>query len=140
MLTEICQEIRNWFKQSSYRGKFVIRDGAINLNGTGLKDGQYIRIIGSTFNDGVWQYPTQTLQDEVFEGVVWGLRIPPAFLSLVQQIEEWQGQYGGVDALSPYNSESFGGYSYSKSTGANGEATTWKNAFARQLNLWRKIL
>lgn len=142
MLTEICQEIRNWFKQSSYYGKFTITDGIIDLselNGA-IKDGQYIRIIGSTFNDGVWQYPTQTLQDEVFEGVVWGLRIPPAFLSLVQQIEEWQGKYGGVDALSPYNSESFGGYSYSKSTGANGEATTWKNAFARQLNLWRKIL
>lgn len=142
MLTEICQETRNWFKQSSYYGKFTITDGIIDLselNGA-IKDGQYIRIIGSTFNDGVWQYPTQILQDETFDGCVWGLGIPPAFLKLASEIEDWQKKYGDVNKLTPYDSESFGGYSYTKSTGANGESISWKNMYSSQLNRWRKIL
>ena len=145
MLTEICQEIRNWFKQSSYYGKFTITDGIIDLselNGA-IKDGQYIRIIGSTFNDGVWQYPTQILQDETFEGTVWALNIPLAVLKLSEDIDAWEKKYNNPEspAVSPYQSESFGGYSYSKaSSGSSGNMVTWKSVFADKLNRWRKIL
>ena len=147
MLTDLCQELRNWFCSAKYKGKFNIRNGQIDLNEMltdgAIKDGQYIRIIGSTFNDGVWQYPTQILQDETFEGVVWALNIPLAVLKLSEDIDAWEKKYNNPDspAVSPYQSESFGGYSYSKaSSGSSGNMVTWKSVFADKLNRWRKIL
>ena len=59
---------------------------------------------------------------------------------------EWSDKYLGVDsaAMSPFNSESFGGYSYSKSGGSSSSGNvdlsgTWQGAFADRLNNWRKI-
>jgi hypothetical protein len=83
------------------------------------------------------------LKDEVFEGSLWLMAIPQAFLDLVEEIDAWQKKNGAVDsaAMSPFNSESFGGYSYSKGVGSSGGglATTWQAAYAARLNAWRKI-
>lgn len=154
ILTEVCQEIRNWFdrNQSKYYGKITISGGVLSVedDSFGLQAGQYYRIIGSLFNDGVHKYDdSDTLTDEdTFEGAVWSMAIPPAVVALAKDIEDWQAKYGGVDsqAMSPFNSESFGGYSYSKSGGGsgasstNGGAGTWQGVFAKRLNAWRKIL
>ena len=80
------------------------------------------------------------LTDEIFDGVIWLMAIPKAFLDLVKEIEDWQKKNGAADsaAMSPFNSESFGGYSYSKGTGG-GTATTWQTIYASHLNIWRKI-
>lgn len=73
------------------------------------------------------------------------MAIPPAMLSLSEEIDAWQTKHGGVDstAMSPYNSESFGGYSYSKSSGGSAESGGgfggWQSAFANRLNPWRKL-
>jgi hypothetical protein len=151
MLTEICQEIRNWFDrdQDKYYGEFTISEGAItSVAEMGLKDGQYYRIIGSTFNDGVHRNDhTEELVDETFNGSVWAMAVPPAVILLNQEIEEWQEKNGGVDSqnMGPFQSESFGGYSYSKgsygssSNGTSGPGATWKSMFADRLNRWRKI-
>lgn len=147
MLTEICQELRNWFDrgQPKYFGKFTVSDGTITGNGISLQDGQYFRIVGSVFNDGVHLFPASSLVDEVFEGSVWAMAVPPAVIALANEIEEWQKKYGGVGSvlMSPYQSESFGGYSYSKSGGGSGDGTslsgTWQGAFSSRLNRWRKI-
>jgi glycosyltransferase involved in cell wall biosynthesis len=43
---------------------------------------------------------------------------------------------------SPYSSESFGGYSYSKASGTDNhgnDVTSWQSKFASRLNHWRKI-
>lgn len=148
MLTEICHELKNWFDKSRYFGTFVISDGSIVSRNDGtmdLQDGQYFRIIGSIFNDGVHQYPTTDLVDEEFEGAVWALAIPADFLAIVSEIEAWVAKYGAVDsaAMSPFSSESFGGYSYSKSGGGSSDsasgAGSWQSAFGSRLNKWRKI-
>ena len=79
-----------------------------------LQDGQYYLVSGSIFNDGVYQYHkgnTAPLQEETFNGVVVPLAIPKPFLSLVDEISEWQAKNGNLGA---YQSESFGGYSYSR--------------------------
>lgn len=153
-LTEICQELRNWFDtyQDKYTGDFVITDGVISGDSEfELKPNQYYRIIGSTFNDGVHKYAENvdgdSLVDEEFNGVIWAMAVPPAVVALAAEIDEWIGLYGGVNSvnMSPYNSESFGGYSYSKSGGGSGSGTsggnggTWQAAFASRLNKWRKI-
>lgn len=142
ILTELCQELRNWFdrNQPKYYGDFKIEDGALVLP---LKDGQYFRIIGSLLNDGVHQYG-DVLVDEEFSGAVWSMAIPPAVLSLAKEIEDWISKYGDV-MTSPFSSESFGGYSYSKAQGyagsnGGGMLSTWQAVFADRLNRWRKIL
>ena len=99
-----------------------------------LQDGQYFRILGSVYNDGVYQYPA-VLTDEVFEGQIWAMRVPPAFIALSGEIDE----YITKNAESPYTSESFGGYSYTKATGESGAPLTWRDVFASRLNAWRKL-
>ena len=139
MLTEICQEIRNWFDVERKFGEFTIADGHITVDG--LQDGQYFRIIGSVFNDGV-HTAADTLHDEVFDGAVWLMAVPPDVIELADSISAWVAQYGAA-VTSPFASESFGGYSYSMGSrnGASGSvsAPTWQSTFAKSLNRWRKI-
>ena len=150
MLTELCQELRNWFDrdQPKIKGEFVIVDGKISNDDFDkvIQTGQYFRIMGSVFNDGVHKYSDDlTLDDETFSGTVNLMAIPKAVIQLADDITAWQSKYGSVDSvnMSPYSSESFGGYSYSKSGGgsssAGASAGTWKDAFASRLNMWRKI-
>ena len=145
MLTELCQELRNWFDVDRREGTFTISGGTLTADF--LQQGQYYRILGSVFNDGVHMYGVrkqgdtpETLHDETFEGEVWALGIPEAVLSLDKDIDTWVQKYG-VDsaAMSPYTSESFGGYSYTKGQSGGTEAGGWKAVFAGSLNRWRKI-
>lgn len=144
MLTELCQELHNWFDRERYTGTFTIAGG--NITADFLKSGQYFRVMGSVFNDGVHCYPATELHDEEFDGSVWALAIPKAVQDLAEEIDGWREKYEGADsaALSPFQSESFGGYSYSKgsygsSSGGSSSAPSWKTVFASRLNMWRKI-
>ena len=143
MLGEVCQEINNWFDKKRYFGEFVISDGVLQPGDFELLNGQYFRIIGSTFNDGVYQYPAEKLADETFSGAIWAMAVPPAVIAISNEIEDWVNKY--TDAMnSPYQSESFGGYSYTKKSssgfsGSDSSTTTWQGVFASRLNRWRKI-
>ena len=139
MLEQVLMNIRNWFpvKGGIYSGTFTIKDGGITL--PFLADGQYFRICGSVFNDGLHQYPATDLVDEEFSGAIWELAIPPAVVDLADEIGAWQEKNGEASA-SPYQSESFGGYSYSKATDSvSGGAVTWQSAFRSRLNAYRKL-
>lgn len=155
MISEVCHDIKNYFCYERIFGKFKIEGGVLRFldadsavpSNLGLQEGQYFRIANSVFNDGVWKYSSEgieDLQDETFNGGVWLMKVPRDFLQLVADIEAWQEKYGGLDsaAQSPFSSESFGGYSYSKASGGGsgtGTAVTWKENFASRLNRWRKI-
>lgn len=139
MLTELCAEIRNYFLTPNgiHTGNFTISGGNITPLEF-LQDGQYFRIVGSVFNDGVYQYPAASLTDEVFEGAIWVLAIPPAVIDLAAEVEEYNKSDAGK--ASPYMSESFGGYSYNKFTNGNGgDGSRWQKVFANRLKVWRKI-
>ena len=139
MLEQVLMNIRNWFTVDGgiHSGTFTIEDGGIAL--PFLANEQYFRIIGSVFNDGLHQYPAADLVDEEFSGEIWALAIPKAVIDLANEIQKWQGKNGEA-SVSPYQSESFGGYSYSKATDAEtGGAVTWQSAFKRQLSAWSKI-
>lgn len=145
MLTELCQELKNWFEREIHFGTFTIEGGQL-ADSSFLQNGQYFRIVGSVFNDGVHQKPTDDLVDESFEGAIWAMAVPPTVIALSEQIDEWTEKYGGVESasMSPFQSESFGGYSYSKGSGsasASGGSSvpTWQSTFANELNRWRKI-
>lgn len=132
MLYSVCRDLKNYFEDEKVFGTFKIENGQLNFP---LLDNQYFRIVGSKFNDGIFKAPTTDLTDEEFEGAVWTLSFPREFLDLVNEIQAWQSKYGDVDMMSPYQSESFGGYSYTKNTASS----SWKSTFAKRLNVWRKI-
>ena len=143
MLTSLCKELNNWFDTHRYFGTFTIDSNTID--GIELQDGQYFRIVGSVLNDGVYQYPVDSNQllNETFDGAVWKMAVPRAFLELCEEIEGWKDKYLSVDSManSPFTSESFGGYSYSKNAASvadGGSGASWQNAFATRLNAWRK--
>lgn len=148
MLTQICQYLRNWFELSKLPDNYVVANGVLTYSdGTALSllDGQYYRIIGSVFNDGVHKYndTSDTLKDEPeFSGVLWPMAVPPDVVTLDGEIAEWVAN--NKKALeSPYTSESFGGYSYSLRSG-NGDSgandgLTWQSQFGSRLAPWRKI-
>lgn len=138
MLTELCAELRNYFEVPNGRhfGKFEISGGSIAPLDF-LQEGQYFRIVGSVFNDGVYQYPATSLTDEVFEGAVWAMAVPPSIISLAAEIKTYNESDAGKASL--YTSESFGGYSYTKATDANGAPIGWRKAFASRLSKWRKL-
>ena len=67
MLGTILQYLNNWFVRGIYAGDYEIKDGSIVL--PFLVDGQYFRILGSLFNDGLHKYPDDGLVSERFNGV-----------------------------------------------------------------------
>ena len=139
MLEQVLMHLKNWFLVPGgiHEGTYTIEDGGIAL--PFLANGQYFRICGSVFNDGLHQYPAGDLKTETFDGTVWALAIPQAVIELAAEIEAWQKKNGEA-ATGIYQSESFGGYSYSKATdGASGGAVTWQTAFRSRLSAWRKL-
>ena len=145
MLEEVLRNLNNWFEVPGKRltGFFEVSGGCIGLPDGWLLDGQYFRIEGSVFNDGLHQWPAVDLRDETFTGEIAALAVPKAVTELAARIGEWQAKYGTA-AESPYQSESFGGYSYTKdsvngSQGGSQGRLTWCDAFRLELNRWRKL-
>ena len=153
MISEICAELRNYFLRDYvnlehyiHYGSFVIADGEMQSLPF-LKVGQYYRIIGSTFNDGVHKYgatppsveDSETLTDEEFEGAIWEMFVPKEVVDLSAEIQDWISK--NADTInSPYQSESFGGYSYTKAVAGTGRVSTdWQSHFAAKLNRWRRL-
>lgn len=147
MLSVVCAEIRNWFTYDcdKHIGDFEIIGGVITPSFDFKTD--YIRIVGSHKNDGVYKVSDiSNLVDEKFHGAIWEMSIPADFLSLCEEIATWQEKFGGIDsvAMSPFSSESFGGYSYQKAVGYSktGESEvypSWKSVYAKRLSIYRKI-
>ena len=138
MLTELCAELRNYFEVPNGRhfGTFTISGGSIAPLDF-LQEGQHFRIVGSVFNDGVYQYPATSLTDEVFEGAVWAMAVPPTLIALSAEIKAYNDSDAGK--ASPYTSESFGGYSYTKATNSKGVPLSWKRMFEDELHGWSII-
>lgn len=139
-INDFCEETKNWFDYERSFGIFEIRNGTINISD--MQEGQYFRICDSVFNDGVYQYPASGLKDEVFDGAIWYMEVPPSVETLIADMTAWETK--NADAInSPYQSESFGGYSYSlKSSGAGGNVDGSVDAFSHfssKINRYRKV-
>ena len=140
MLEDVLTHLKNWFVVPCgvHEGMYTIENSTLEL--PFLQDGQYYRICGSVFNDGLHKYGDieDKLQNETFTGTVWALAIPKTVIDLAVKIEEWQTKNGDAVA-SPFSSESFGGYSYTKATDSTtGAVATWETVFRAQLNPYRK--
>lgn len=141
MLYEVLDHLHNFFavRGQALTGRITITDTGEITPQLSLLDGQYYLISGSVLNDGVYCYndskPT-TLNAETFDGIISPLAIPKTVLLLVDEISAWQEKNG---TPSVYQSESFGGYTYSRATNSNGGTYTWQDAFKSRLDPWRKM-
>ena len=144
-LTEVCANIKNYFVLDRKSGAFSIISGTAPLDN--LLEGQYFRIVGSALNDGVWQNTAADLANlraETFNGEIWSMGVPRDFEQLCDDIAAWRNKNESLDSanMSPFNSESFGGYSYSKgssSSSGGGSTVTWQSQFRSRLNTYRRI-
>lgn len=148
LMDEVCGYLHNFFVKKPdgiHREQFLISSGALDVDF--LKEGQYFRIKGSLFNDGVYKWPATGLQDEEFIGEVWEMAVPQGVLEVMKDIQTWNAKYGSIDSVnySPFSSESFNNYSYSKGSRSNGNGsssgspTTWQDVFANRLVRWRRL-
>lgn len=133
---DVCAAVRNYFvvPNGIHIDIYTVENGTLVL--PFLADGQYFRIVGSVFNDGVYVYPAQGLTDETFRGGVWAMAPERAFLEIVAEISA----YTETDAAraTPYQSESFAGYQYTMRDDTK-DPTAWEVVFAKRLNRWRKL-
>jgi len=141
-LTDICEYLNNYFWRTKRNVKLTISNNTFTVDF--LQQGQYFRIVGSLFNDGVHQYPATDLADEEFEGSIWSMAVPQTIIDLSAKIKEWRDKNEAADSdmLSPFNSESFGNYSYSKGSSATGGTTnpnSWQSVFSAQLAPYRRL-
>ena len=146
-LEDILCHIHNWFERESVTATVEVTDGELPASMSAhLLEGQWYRIDGSVLNDGLHQHPDTGLSDETFEGTITTLAIPKPLLRLAQRIQDYVDQTADATAAarrSPYQSESFDGYSYSLKSGigsnsGSGGLTGWQSEFAGELNAWRK--
>lgn len=114
MLEQILMEIHNWFRVRNdvdgiHPGTYTIENGGIAL--PFLRDGQYFRIMGSVFNDGLHCYgpDMEALTDETFNGTIWALAIPKMMINAANETVEYFAK-NHPEIFSLYSSESFGGY------------------------------
>lgn len=141
MLEEVMRYINNRFeKGGSLPGKYAVEGGFLEV--PSLADGQWFWVEGSALNDGLHQYPAEDLQDEEFVGRVVPLAVPRGLVDLADEIEAWCD--ANAEAMAgPYQSESFGGYSYTKASSLTGAATDagtgWQSVFGPRLRHWRKL-
>ena len=169
VIEQMCAETHNYFETHKENGTFTIQDGNIDLPfltenqffrivGSKFNDGVYIYsdnhliIRASTWeeikdNNETWEdikrlkwgdLVEHDLVDETFEGSIWAMNMPRAFLNLSQEISAYCTSEAAKPSL--FQSESFGGYSYTKATNASGIAdNSWQSVFETKLKRYRKL-
>lgn len=136
MLEAILTYLHNWFptKDGKHAGTFSIASGMPDVDF--LLPGQYFRVKGSVFSDGLHIYKGgQALPDETFSGEIWALSIPHTVTALAEEIAAYAEKNPATDKVS----ESFGGYSYSRASGTSGAPLGWTGAFASRLAPYRRM-
>jgi len=144
VLEQVLGYIHNWFVRDSIDvNNCEVVDGHLPAS-IPIPNGVWYRIKGSYLNDGMHLKGDQNegLVDETFDGTITTHVIPRALLVVVQEVSDWVTKYGG-SADSPYQSESFGGYTYSKGSRYNSSSQSgdsgWQAAFAGRFRQWRKL-
>lgn len=92
------QSINNFFERTSEYGFYAVSENSVSTVRGDYKAGQYVRIMESLFNDGVYKIETVgtgsiklagTLVAEEFCGYIVGLAIPPEMVALSEKVEAY---------------------------------------------------
>lgn len=165
-IESLCAEVHNYFETSKEINDYTIENGIISL--PFLVPGQFFRIVGSKFNDGVYIYGDgflireATWEDIREDNPNWNALTENTWGNLKHYElidEEFHGavwpmavprafialgkevsEYLASDAAkeSPYISESLGG-NYSYTKGKVTD-NAWNNVFSSKLRRWRKAV
>lgn len=154
-LEQVLAHIHNWFTREtlSLTGCEVVGGQLPASVAEAVPAGAWYRIQGSCLNDGLHLRGEgdEGLTDEEFDGELSVLAIPRALLSVVDEITDWKdanSEARSKAAASPYQSESFGGYTYSmrsdltggsSGSSVSGGLTGWQAAFKSDLNPYRRL-
>jgi len=141
ILENMMKECNNYFYRWKETKVFKIENNVIEIKGIYLP-GQYINITGSVMNDGIYKVETVVdnkitvigLNDEVFEGIIYGLTIQKGFIKLSEKIEE----YISKNTISNKSSEGFNNYSVSFTKDKNGKPLQWQEIFKSDLDIYRQ--
>ena len=135
-MESVMNSINNFFEVSFEEGQYSIENDAVLVTGQYYK-GQFVRIVDSIFNDGVYKVIKvsegkikldKELTDETFKGYIVGLAVPKNFIDIVEKINEYDKSNKGVA------SESIPNYSITYDT-------TYKSGiekYAKDLRRYRK--
>lgn len=138
MLQEVLQYI-NDYHINSYCDLLSVETDGFNVSKVSdFVANQYVLVVGSKLNDGVYQISSivgnklmvSGLLAETTDCYIYGLAIPKVLLNLVTEIEVFNLKTNGV------TSESLGDYSVSYTT-ENGD-TSWITVFRKRLSTFRK--
>ncbi len=142
-ITRICTLLHNFFtdKDHIFYNNYNIHNNILNFNF--IKYGQYFRITGSVFNDGVYcniPEDLKRLKDETFKGAIWLMNVPADFIRLCEELEMFNAKIAELSGnFRGYSSESWGGYSYNLPTSAPSYMQDWQNKLKQAMNSYRKI-
>lgn len=147
-LMAVMNECRCLYKYiaTGEHGSFTIKDGIIAVNDT-YRIGQRIMVQGSLFNDGIYRIEDivddwlkiDSEGDENFYGWVYGMAIPRGLIELSERIRDYNDEVAKNPKALALTSESYRGYSYTRATGQNGSAASWKEIFASELDTYRRM-
>lgn len=145
-ISNYCADCKNYFLKNGsadvHTGIFAIENGVIS-NTDFLIDKQFFAIKGSKLNDGVYYNTPEgrgMLLDETFKGAIWDMSVPPAFLEFCESAEAYKAKYNELGlTFTGFQSESFGGYSYSLPAGAPEFMVQWLDRLNKSYRRWRRI-
>ena len=129
-MRDLMLQTNNYFERTAESGAYSIVSQSIALRGV-YKVGQFIRILDSLLNDGVYKITAivdktvtldGTLVDEQFTGYVVGLAVPNDFIALAEKVKKFNRHQG-------VSSESIPNYTISFS--ANNGSTAYANELGR---------
>ncbi|MBR3795778.1 MAG: hypothetical protein IKK34_07090 [Clostridia bacterium] len=135
----VMRHVRNFFEGEAVDGCFLISGGVLSGPDGAVIDAPYVAIEGSRYHDGVTKCFDGSLEqspvDEEFTGRVWPLYPPADFLSLCKRISDYDDKRPPSDL----QSERFGNYSYTRSTGYMGKPVDVYTVFGAQLAAYRRM-
>ena len=136
ILTTVCRSLPRFFERSSESGTFTIENEILTGNAATYLVGSYIAVTGSLINNGVYLVNDSMItlvgaKNEVFQGTIYQLAIPNDFLAMVEEIQ------GNIETTAKVDqgitSFSFGGYSESRATTADGVVASWREVYKSRL-------
>lgn len=142
-ITRMCTILHNFFtdKNHIFYNIYTIPDNILNNNF--INKGQYFRITGSCFNNGVYcniSEDLKRLKNETFKGSIWVMDVPPDFISLCEEVERFNAKIAELSGnFRGYSAESWGGYSYNLPTSAPSYMHDWQYKIKQAMNAYRKI-
>lgn len=139
-ITSMCRIVNNYFVKEKVSGTFELSP---NVAPVSLLENQYLRIVGSVMNDGVYQNNAEslaTLTAEEFQGEIWSMAVPKDFLALCEEIEAFNTKMNEIASKdNGFTSENFDGYSYSKASSLSPALQQEWNNINSRLNNYRRI-